>query len=61
MSKFVYMKLFYLLMLIAVWAVPASTQSSETKIGPDAAEAPHRGRVSILGGPSSVGATLKKD
>jgi hypothetical protein len=55
------MSLFYLLMLIAVSAIPASTQSSETKIGPDAAEASDHGSVSILGGPSSVGATLKKD
>ena len=45
------MILFYLLMLIAFWAAPTSAESS----------AVDQGIESIMGGPSSVGATLQKD
>jgi porin len=48
-------------MLAVLLAPTASAQSSETKIGTDAAEASEKGIVSILGGPSSVGAQLGKD
>ena len=61
MSKYLCVGLVCLLMLVVLWAPPASAQSSETKARPDGAEAPDQGNVSILAGPSSVGGQLDKD
>jgi len=63
LSKFLCTGVVCLLMLGAVWALPASVQSSETKKGLDAAEAPEQGNGSALGigGPASVPGQLDKD
>jgi porin len=61
LSKYLCVGLVCLLMLVVLWAPPASAQSSETKARPDGAEAPDQGNVSILAGPSSVGGQLDKD
>ena len=61
LRKYFCVVLVCLLMLLVFWALPASAQSSETKIEPDTAEASEEGIVSILGGPSSVGGQLGKD
>lgn len=61
MSKYLCVGLVCLLMLVVLWAPPASAQSSEMKTRPDATEASDQGNVSILEGPSSVGGQLSKD
>jgi len=60
-SKYLCVGLICLLMLVAMWLLPAAAQSSEAKTRSDATEAPDQGNGSTLVGPSSVPGQIDKD
>ena len=61
LSKFLCTGLICLLMLVAVWLLPAKAQSAEAKTRSDDTEAPAQGNGSTLVGPSSVPGQIDKD